>query len=172
MKHREIQPAHEESVLNSFSEYYRSLGRNIKVVDRPDPPDAIVEIDNEICWIEITDAFQSSDWAQSITSYAADDKEHKPYQRRIICEPDEEACEKVREVIIKKVEKESLNKVAAKSGKGILLVGCYTPLTTPEEIIVLSKTSLIAELSGMPDIFKLIYLYENTQNGHVFTQLL
>lgn len=171
MKHREIQPAHEESVLKSFGEYCRHLGRNLKVIDRPDPPDAVVEIGNEKFWIEITDAFQSSDWAQSITSYAADDKAHKPYQSRVICEPDQEACEKVREVIIKKVKKKSLNGVATQLGKGILLVGCYTPLTTPQEIIKLAKTSIIEDLSGEPDIFKSIFLYENTQNGHVFTQL-
>lgn len=171
MKHREIQPAHEESVLKSFGEHYLHQGRILKVVDRPDPPDAVVKIDNEICWIEITDAFQSSDWAQSMTSYAADDKVHKPYQSRIIYDPDQGACEKVREVIIKKVQKKSLNDVAAKLGKGILLVGCYTPLTTPQEIIELAKTSIIEELTGEPDIFKSIFLYANIQNGHVFTQL-
>lgn len=171
MKHREIQPAHEESVLRSFGDYYQKQGHEFKVVDRPDPPDAIVEIGREKCWIEITDAFQSFDLAQSITSYAADDKVHKPYQRRLIFEPDQEACGKVREVIIKKVQKQSIRDVAAKFGKGILLVGCYTPLTTPQEIIELAKESIIKELSGEADVFESIFLYENSQNGHVFTRL-
>ena len=172
MKYREIQPAHEESVLNSFSKYYQSIGSNLKVIDRPDPPDAIVDIDNEKCWIEITDAFQSSEWAQSITSYAAEDKTRKPFKSGVLYEPDTQACEKVREVIIKKVQKQSLNNIAAKSGKGILLVGCYTPLTTAQEIIELAQTSLIETLSDAPDIFKSIYLYENTKSGHEFTKLL
>lgn len=171
MKHREIQPAHEESVLKSFGLYYCRQGGSFKVVGRPDPPDALVEIDNERCWIEITDAFQSSHWAQSITSYAADDKVHRPYQSRVIYEPDREACEKVREVIIKKVQKKSLNDVAEKLGKGILLVGCYTPLTTPQQIIYLAKASITEELIGKPNIFKSILLYANTPDGHVFTQL-
>jgi len=169
MKHREIQPAHEESVLESFGQYLQKSGIVFRVTERPDPPDAIVEIGNEICWVEITDAFQSADWARSITSYAADDKIHQPYQRGLIVNPDQEACDKVREVILKKVKKDSMRQIVSQLGQGILLVGCYTPLTSTQEIIEISRSSIIEALSGEAKVFKSIYLYTN---GHEFAQLL
>jgi hypothetical protein len=172
MKHREIQSAHEQSVLDSFNSYLDEQGISLVVLDRPDPPDAIVKIDDENCWIEITDAFQSADWAKSLTSYAADDKTHQPYQRRVICEPDSEACEKVKEVILKKYQKNSMNCLLNQYGQGILLVGAYTPLTSPEEIIQQAGELILAEVASNAAVFKAIYLYRNTSIGHAFAKLL
>lgn len=172
MKHREIQSAHEQSVLYSFGAYLAGRGVSLEVVDRPDPPDAIVKIDGKDCWIEITDAFQSSDWARSLTSYAADDKSHQPYQSRVIYEPDSQACDKVKEVILKKYEKSSMNGLLSQYGQGILLVGSYTPLTTPEEIIEQAGEAILTELASKTAVFSSIYLYRNTATGHSFTKAL
>lgn len=172
MKHREIQSAHEQSVLDSFGAYLDERGVSLKVVDRPDPPDAIVEIDGIDCWIEITDAFQSSDWARSLTSYAADDKNHQPYQSRVIYEPDSQACEKVKDVILKKYESNSMNDLLSQYGQGVLLVGSYTPLTSPEEIIEQAGEAILAEIESKASIFKSIFLYRNTATGHSFTKVL
>ena len=172
MKYREIQSAHEESVLASFTCYLNDQGVSLEVVERPDPPDAIVKIDNEMSWIEITDAFQNIDLAKSITSYASDDKPHQPYQNRVIYEPDKAACEKVREVILKKYNKMSMNDLLRQHGQGVLLVGAYTPLTSPEEIIELARESILSELAQKAPVFKSIYLYVNTPTGHSFAKLL
>ena len=172
MKHRDIQSAHEKSVLDSFESYLKEQGVSLKVIEYPDPPDALVEIDGEACWIEITDAFQSSEWARSITSYAAEDKEHKPYESRVIYEPDKAACWKVEEVILKKYDKESIKKVMHSNGQGILLVGAYTPLTFPEEIIELGGESILSAIEGKNAIFQSIYLYRNSQDRHLFSQLM
>ena len=80
-------------------------------------------LDDEQSWIEITDAFQNTEWAISITSYAAEDKSHQPYKRGVICEPDQAACEKVKEVILKKYDKGIMNNLLSANGQGILLVG-------------------------------------------------
>lgn len=172
MKHREIQSAHEQSVLDSFGGYLDGRGVSLEVIDRPDPPDAIVKMDGKDCWIEITDAFQSSDWARSLTSYAADDKIHQPYQPRVIYEPDSQACEKVKEVILNKYEKNSMNGLLSQCGQGVLLVGSYTPLTSPEEIIEQAGEAILAEIAIKTAVFKSIYLYRNTATGHSFAKLL
>lgn len=172
MKHREIQSAHEESVIDSFTSFLEAKGKDLKVLDRPDPPDAIIEINGKNSWIEITDAFQSPDWAKSITSYAADDKEHKAYKSRLICDPDQEACRKIKEVIVKKYNKRSMNELFKVRGQGILLVGAYTPLTSPEEIIELAREIIISEIRKHTPIFKSIYLYQNMELGHSFKRLL
>ena len=58
------------------------------ISDRPDPPDALVEIDQNRSWIEITDAFLNGEHARSLTSYAADDTEHIPPTNTFTIEPD------------------------------------------------------------------------------------
>ena len=171
MKHRDIQPAHEEAVLDSFSDYLKKQGDSLKVISRPDPPDAIVTINSKSCWIEITDAFQSSDWAKSITSYAADDKTHEPYARGAICEPDIEACEKVKEVIFKKYRKRTMRNLRITNGPGILLVGAYTPITSPEEIIEQAGHSICSAIASGEPVFGSIYLYRNSKQGHLFSKL-
>lgn len=173
MKLRELQSAHEKSVVESFGSYLNEHGITLKVIKRPDPPDAIVNIDDEECWIEITDAFQSDELAKSITTYAADDKPHQPYKSSVICEPDELACVKVREVILNKYHKQSMKNSLNQYGQGILLVGVYTPLTSPEEIIEQLGDSILAEIASMTKIFKSIYLYRNAApTGHKFLRLL
>ncbi|WP_139249147.1 MULTISPECIES: hypothetical protein [Halomonadaceae] len=172
MKHRDIQPAHEKSVLDSFGGYLLAQGINLTVIDRPDPPDAIVNLDGKRSWIEITDAFQSADWAKSITSYAAEDKTHVSYKRGLITEPDQQACSQVKEVILKKYRKGTMKQLMQSYGQGILLVGSYTPLTMPEEIIDQAGVSINTELSQESSIFSSIYLYRNSESGHVFSQLL
>ena len=176
MKHRETKSAHEESVLDSFVSYLDAQGQFLQIVERPDPPhhapDAIVKIDEHKFWIEITDAFQSTDWARSMFSYAADDKTHQPYKSRLICEPDQEACGKVQEVILKKYRKSTMGELLSRYGQGILLVGAYTPLTSPEEIVEQTRENILTEISNLKPIFQSIYLYRNTQTGHAFTKLL
>jgi|GEM_PF-945666 len=172
MKYRDIQPAHENSVLDSFEGYLKESGATFQVIERPDPPDALVNIDGEPCWVEITDAFQSIEWAKSITSYAAEDKTHTPRKSGVIFNPDSAACEKVKEVIVKKYDKQTMKDLYLSRGQGILLVGAYTPLTTLEEIIEQGSDLILSEISQKISIFKSIYLYQNSQQGHVFSKFL
>jgi len=172
MKHRDIQPAHEESVIDSFSEFLMQQGIRLEVIDRPDPPDARVKLNNELCWLEITDAFQNKELARSITTYAAEDKTHVPYNGDLMIEPDQAACETVQEVILKKYNKNTMKSLFRLRGQGILLVGIYTSLTSPKEIIERAESDLLKKIADKAPIFKSIYLYENTSNGHRFIKLL
>ena len=172
MKHRDIQPAHEESVLDSFGHHLKNRGIAFRVIDRPDPPDAVVKLDDRSCWIEITDAFQSAEWARSVTSYAAEDRLHQPYKGGVAGETDQAACEKVMEVILKKYDKETMNNLWSAKGQGILLVGAYTPSATLEQIIEQGGEAILSEVRQRNQIFKSIYLYQNSVSGHTFSKLL
>lgn len=171
MKHRDIQPAHEKAVLTSFSKHLEQKGVKMDIVSQPDPPDAIVNFNGQLNWVEITDAFQSPDWARSITTYVAEDKTHIPYQRGLIHEPDAEACKKVQEVVLKKYQKQTINSIYQNNGAGILLVGAYTPLTSPQEIIELASHLISEAISEYEPIFSSIYLYTNSESGHSFSLL-
>lgn len=100
---KDLKDAHENSVLSTFKDYIKEKGSILKVENRPDPPDAFVEIDNNKTWIEITDAFFSDSVAESITSYAAHDKTHQPSESGLFIDPDAITSERVESVIRKKV---------------------------------------------------------------------
>ena len=172
MNHREIQSAHELAVLESFSRFMEEQGVRMDVLYCPDPPDAIVELNGLRCWVEITDAFQSREWARSITSDSAEDKANHPYEDVAVNEPDRVACEQIMEVVLKKYDKDSMKELLHFNGQGILLVGAYTPLTSLDEIVEKGRDIIMAEIAGRTAIFRAIYLYQDSPSGYLFKQFL
>jgi hypothetical protein len=75
-------------------------------------------------------------------------------------------------VILKKYDKSTMKGLLSSHGQGILLVGAYTPLTSPEDIVEQAGDSIRAEIEGLNSIFRSIFLYRNTESGHSFTELL
>lgn len=158
---RELKSIHEEAVLQHFKAHVEAQGRSLNVLDRPDPPEAIVEIDGRNTWIEITDAFLDERHAIGLTSSVCDDVEHRPDSGRLIVAPDESFSSALHVVIEAKYDKASMHKVSAKLGPGILLVGVFTPFTTAAEVAK-DEAGAIAKLifSKQEKIFEKIYVYD------------
>ncbi len=156
---KDLKDAHENSVLSTFKDYIKEKGSILKVENRPDPPDAFVEIDNNKTWIEITDAFFSDSVAESITSYAAHDKTHQPSESGLFIDPDAITSERVESVIRKKLTKSTMIELANLHGSGILLVGLFGPFF---DINVIENHFSIAFEIQMQEqkVFGSIYLYE------------
>ena len=156
---KDLKDAHENSVLSTFKDYMKEKGSILKVENRPDPPDALVEIDNNKTWIEITDAFFSDDVAKSITSYAAHDKIHQPSKSGLFIDADAITSERVESVIKKKLTKSTMIELANLLGGGILLVGLFDPFF---DINVIENHFSIAFEIQMQEqkVFGSIYLYE------------
>lgn len=160
MLRREVNSCHENAVIGRFMEHLKTQGQDMKVVCKPDPPDAIVIIDGKKSWVEFTDAFLSPALAESITSYIADDKKHKP----VPIEPrkaseltqhfDEVAFDKVVNDSIKTKHKKMKN-VAAQYGPGILIIGIENPFSFAE------KESLNRRINIDPKVFKSVYFYDS-----------
>ena len=85
---RDLNSIHESAVLDSYKNLLSSQGKVLEVIDRPDPPDAIVKVDGVDTWIEITDAHFSHETANRITSHAADDKVHIPSKGGLVGDSD------------------------------------------------------------------------------------
>lgn len=60
----------------------------------------------------------------------------------------------------------------AQHGPGILLVGLYTPMTFPEEVIEQADHQMLELISSRKKIFSTIYLYMNSFDSHLFYKLL
>jgi hypothetical protein len=110
--------------------------------------------------VEITDAFITPEYARSLTSHAAEDKEWiRSPQQLILVDGFNETLESV---IQEKYIKESIMNVYRERGAGILIVGCFSLFHYPihenfEELLV----SINKIHSSNEKIFKEIYLYDH-----------
>jgi len=172
VKRKEVKESHENSVLNSFIKYYEKHGHIVKITDKPEPPDAIVTINGNKTWIEITDAFFSKELAESITTHVADDKTHKPVpkEKQFCIEPDEQFSSVLENVIVKKYNKESIGKVYNKYGSGILLVGIINPFSYAKNLVNTEKQRILKAIESKEKRFNEINLYD--VHNHLFHKLL
>ncbi|MBD8697040.1 hypothetical protein [Stenotrophomonas sp. CFBP 13718] len=150
-------------MLRQFTTHLESVGISLDILERPEPPEAIVKLNGEVTWIEITDAFLDQDHAISLTSAAADDMAHISDDGRLVCDPDAMFSSVLHSVISAKYEKASMRSIANDLGPGILLVGVFTPFTTAE-VVSHEESGAIAELvsSNSIAVFKAIYVYDGT----------
>ena len=51
VKRRDLKQVHEDAVLQQFSKYMENLGNNFNVLETPDPPEAIIEINDKKTWL-------------------------------------------------------------------------------------------------------------------------
>jgi hypothetical protein len=172
MKRNEIKDVHEGSVLESFKKQSVYLNKIIEVISKPEPPDAIITINGNTTWIEITDAFFSRELAQSVTTHVADDKTHKPVpkEKRFCIEPDEQFSSTLESVIVKKYDKESIGKVYKQYGSGILLVGVINPFFAAKNLVNIEKQRILEAVKSKEERFNEIYLYD--VYDHIFHKLL
>lgn len=160
---RDLKSTHEEAVLSQFKDHLEGVGDCLKVIDRPEPPEATVELNGNRSWIEITDAFLDKDHAISLTSGVSDDKEHIRDDGRVIVEPDAAFSSVLHSVIEAKYDKASMHSIAERLGPGILLVGIFTPFTTAEAAARNEASAVASLISGKPiEVFSTIYVYDGT----------
>ena len=159
MKRSEVKDVHEKSVLEAFKNYSASNGKTVVILTKPEPPDAIITIDGVKTWIEITDAFISTDHARSITSSISDDKEWIKSQPRLISV--DGFIETLKSVAQEKYDKKSIQAVCRNYGPGILIVGCFSPFHCPIRDDLKELAGVIKDIHASNEkIFNEIYLYD------------
>lgn len=166
---RDLKSAHEDSVLHGFGVHLGRAGVNFLIVERPDPPDALVELSGERTWIEISDAFLDERHAIGLTTLASDDVEHISDSGRLIVSPDEIFSEVIHSIIATKCDKESMLKCSERHGKGILLVGIFSPFTTAEAVAI-SESSEVEKIvtSRAVQVFRTIYAYDGVGSRNFY----
>jgi hypothetical protein len=172
MKREDVKEAHESVVLNSFVDYCVNCGNTLEINSKPEPPDAIVTLNGNKTWIEITDAFFNKELAESITKHVADDKTHTPVpkEKRVCIEPDEQFSAVLESVIVKKYDKDSIGNIYKQYGSGILLVGVINPFSDAKELVNTEKQRVLKAVKLKEKRFNEIYLYD--VHDHIFHKLL
>jgi hypothetical protein len=163
LNRRKLKSAHEDAVLQHFQSYLRNNGFALQILTRPEPPEAIIDIDGRETWIEITDAFLNKAHAISLTSGACDDVKHVVDGNRLVVEPDETFSNVLHSVIEAKYDKGSMRTIAKIRGPGILLVGIFTPFTTAKEVAQDEAVAVAQLATSKPiKVFETIYVYDGT----------
>lgn len=164
-----IQDAHELAVLNAtLAEHNRLHNLSLKVLSRPDPPDAILSDGQTTTWLEITDAFFSREWARDVSSYAAAEKpaDHIPMRRSEHIGMDEQLATTVCELILQKAAKPSYAPFVAAHGPGILVVGLESPWLDDETIVEISRKWAALGKPDISDTFSHVYLGYRNAGGN------
>ena len=130
MKPREqIKQAHEDAVIDEFLSWYNSKYKTrFKIIEKPDPPDAIAKDEDRYIWIEHADIYRSSEEAKEERSEVTLGEEPYARQEHPICEPDKRTAIAFISTLRKKLSKHSYDKWSEKYGRGILILTERDPL--------------------------------------------
>jgi hypothetical protein len=163
IKRRDLKQAHEGAVLQHFTKYMENLSNKFNVLETPDPPDAIIEINHKKTWLEITDAFLDQEHAIGLTTGVSEDVEHISDSGRLVIEPDKTFSSVLQSVIESKYDKLSMQTIFQNRGAGILLVGIFTPFASAADI-ARSEAKSISDLVAKKSVkvFDTIYVYDGT----------
>src|SRR5579871_5095204 len=75
---REVKEAHEQFTLDLFLEHLNRRHRShFQIVEKPDPPDAIIQSSKTVRWVEVVAAFWDATYAQDLASYVTKGEPHK-----------------------------------------------------------------------------------------------
>jgi hypothetical protein len=125
---REIQQQHERAIVAGFLEWFTHR-RNVsfRVIEEPNPPEAIIQSPRLTRWVEVVDAFWTREWARDQYSYATPGERHIPIGAGPHPGPDANFAYNFVEAVSKKLAKTSYLPALKKYGAGYLVVNVDYP---------------------------------------------
>lgn len=164
-KHRIVQEAHEWFTVSLFLESFnRRYHSNFAVVEKPNPPEAIIRSGRMTRWVEVTTAYWNKSFAIDVRSYATEGEIHRPIGDGVFVSPDSEFSENFVSVVKKKLEKPNYAKFRDSYGPGYLVVSVQYPQFREHTMRYIAKawSSLVLNDQGC---FRSIYLTYRTSTG-------
>lgn len=167
-----IKNSHENYVINQFIAWYNKRHRTrYAIVDKPDPPDAIVRSSRRTQWIEHCDIYRNEEEAREEYSAIVPGERFVPHSEHPIFEPDKRTGSALLAAIANKLSKTSYEDYVIKYGKGILIANERDPLFSSTTIQAMRKI-LGTQIDIEASHFKSVYLGFRVRNGLQFTKLL
>jgi hypothetical protein len=133
---RRVQELHERFTVNLFlKEFNFRYHTDFKVIEEPNPPEAIVQSKNSTRWVEVTTAYLDAEYAADLNSYATKGEKHVPRRRQeLSIDTDEQFAKQFVRVVKNKLEKSTYEPSFRKHGKGYLVVSIKYPLFGKETL--------------------------------------
>lgn len=127
-KRRYIQKKHERFLVQCYLKWHNQKYKTkYKVIDEPNPPEAIIKSTKKTTWLEVTDAFYSEEYAKDKYSYATPGEQHIPMSSGLHHSMDLKFAIHFIKVLKSKLKKTTYRKYREKYGPGILLIGIHSP---------------------------------------------
>lgn len=125
---RRVQELHERFNVNLFlKEFNVRYHADFKVIEEPNPPEAIIQSKSTTRWVEVTTAYLNDEYAIDLNTYAVKGEKHQPRQQVADINPDDQFAKQFVKVVIKKLEKPTYEPFFRKYGKGYLIVSIKDP---------------------------------------------
>ena len=162
----QVKKLHERFNVNLFlREFNFRYHTDFKVVEEPDPPEAIIQSKGSTRWVEVTTAYLSDEYATDLHSYATKGEKHKPRSRALIVNPDEQFAKEFVRVVKNKLEKSTYQPFFTKHAHGYLVVSIKYPLFGLDTLGCIQR---IWDETKMIDkgFFKSIYITYPLFNGY------
>lgn len=126
---RITQEAHERFNVSTFlDEINRRHRASYCVVEKPNPPEAIVQSKGKTSWVEVTSAFMNRSFAEEVWSHATPGEKPRPMSNAVVVGPDAQFAANFAETVRKKLEKRSYEPFRDRYGPGYLVVSVQYPL--------------------------------------------
>ena len=172
---KDIKNQHESYVITEFVKHLtNTTGKEYRLISRPEPPDAILQCDDLMLWVEVADIFRNPDEAHEIYSLVTPDEDKYTHREHPIMEPDKRLACKLLDVLMKKVSKKSYEETTNLYRRGILILNENDPLfsaSTLHEIEDLIKDAK-TDLDIQSKYFNSVYLSYRNLRSLVFQKLL
>lgn len=168
---RPIKQQHERAVVRDFLDWLNVRRKTqFKVIEEPDPPEAIIRSVRTTCWIEVVDAFWSDEYAQDLTSFATPGEVHKPIRPGVYGSMDSTFARRFVKALAGKLRKRSYLPCFKQYGPGYLIISIQFPWFNADTIGEVKKLWL----SGRPwpdqGYFKEVYIAFPSMNKRAFRQ--
>ena len=126
---RTTQEAHERFNVTTFvDEINRRHRASYRVLEEPNPPEAIIQSKCKTSWVEVTSAFMNRSFAEESWSQATPGEKPRPMPSEVIIGPDAQFAANFAATVKKKLEKTSYGPFRDKYGPGYLVVSVQYPL--------------------------------------------
>jgi hypothetical protein len=169
---KEIQDQHELAILNEYINWLNSQSdEEFKIIERPDPPDAIIKGNDRIKWLEHTDAYRSPEEAQEERSLVTLGEKPFHHKEHPIISPDERFAGVVVNNLHSKLQKDSYKVVYEKYGQGTLIVSERDPLFGSDTLNDIRTALNSYVFVGDRGYFKQAYLCIRANGGYIFEEI-
>jgi len=156
---KQVKSAHEIAVIDAFVRWYSAAtSKNFRIIDRPDPPDAIIQCGSTKRWIEHADVYRNSEEAREEYSYVTPGEKPFDHSEHPILEPDKRIAMACAEVLRKKLTKTSYREFYEEFVGGILLLTERDPSFSESTLECIKDEVTCHDFSGSRGYFTEAYI--------------
>jgi hypothetical protein len=153
-------------VATFVDEINRRHRASYRVVEEPNPPEAIIQSKGKTSWVEVTSAFMNRSFAEEAWSHATAGEKPRPMPSEVIVGPDAQFAANFTETVKRKLEKKSYEPFRDRYGPGYLVVSVQYPLygrDTPRFMVRAWQGTQVKDTGCFRSIYLVVRRYHGYQ---------